>query len=63
MLKWIPGQRAAAIYEDRSFGMMPELADALVQAGCTDDESVGHCRRPDGHVRGCRILDLLTGRE
>jgi hypothetical protein len=38
------------------------LADALEDAGCTDAELLGHLRGPGPHVRGCRALDLITGR-
>lgn len=36
------------------------LADALEEAGCTDDEVLRHLRQQGGvHVRGCWVLDLL----
>lgn len=35
------------------------LADALEEAGCTDADLLGHCRRPGDHIRGCWALDLL----
>jgi hypothetical protein len=54
---------AATIYEDRAFDRMPILADALEEAGCDNEEVVTHCRGPGPHVRGCWVLDLLTGRE
>lgn len=39
------------------------LADALEDSGCTDADTLGHCRGPGLHVRGCWVVDLLLGRE
>lgn len=38
------------------------LADALEEAGCTQQEVLAHLRGPGPHVRGCHVLDQLTGR-
>ena len=47
-----------------SFGAMPILADALQDAGCDNDDILNHCRDTSlTHVRGCWVIDLLTGRE
>jgi hypothetical protein len=57
---------AAAMYEERDFSQerMGVLADALEEAGVTDEEMLGHCRDLAAvHVRGCWLVDLLTGRE
>lgn len=54
---------AQAIYTDRTFDRMPILADALEDAGCTNQEILGHCRGPGEHVRGCWVVDLLLGKE
>lgn len=54
---------AEAIYEDRTFDRVPVLADALQDAGCTDADILAHCRGSGPHVRGCWVIDLLTGRE
>jgi hypothetical protein len=54
---------ARHIYEERAFGDMPVLADALEEAGCTYEEMLAHCRRPVEHIRGCWVLDLLLGKE
>lgn len=56
-------QLAETIYQDRSFGSMPILADALENAGCTNADILNHCRQPGEHVRGCWVIDLLTGRK
>ncbi len=60
---------ADAIYEDRK---MPEgtldtarlaiLADALLDAGCEDEDLIAHCRQPVAHVRGCWAIDLIMGK-
>lgn len=54
---------AQAIYADRAFDRMPILADALEDAGCTNQEVLLHCRSGGEHVRGCWLLDLLLGKE
>ncbi len=57
---------ATAIYEDRDFSKerMGVLGDALEEAGVSDAEVLGHCRdRQAVHVRGCWLVDLLTGRD
>ena len=54
---------AQAIYNDRAFDRMPELADALHGAGCDDDEILKHCRESGPHVRGCWVMDLVLGKE
>jgi hypothetical protein len=54
---------AKAIYDDRAFGRLPVLADTLEDAGCRDADILGHCRGPGPHVRGCWVVDLLTGRK
>jgi hypothetical protein len=52
-----------AIYNDRAFDRLPMLADALEDAGCDDAALLGHCRQPGPHVRGCWVVDLLSGRQ
>jgi hypothetical protein len=54
---------ARSIYEERAFDRMPILADALEDAGCADAAVLGHLRSPGPHVRGCWVIDSLTGRE
>jgi hypothetical protein len=73
VLGWRDGlvvKLAQAAYNERA---MPEgvldparlaiLADALEEAGCSDAEILGHLRGPGPHTRGCRVLDLLLGKE
>ncbi len=54
---------AAQMYELRDFSAMPILADALQDAGCGNENILAHCRGPGSHVRGCWVVDLLTGRK
>jgi hypothetical protein len=64
-LSWNEGtvpKLAQAIYDERAFERLPVLADALEEAGCTDPDLLGHCRRPAEHVRGCWAVDLLLGK-
>jgi hypothetical protein len=60
-LRWngrTPLRLAHTIYEERAFEQLPVLADALEEAGCTDEAILRHCRQP-GHVRGCWVLDAV----
>jgi hypothetical protein len=54
---------AQAIYDERAFDRLPVLADALEGAGCTNADILGHCRGSGPHVRGCWVVDLLSGKE
>src|SRR6202022_3491214 len=56
VLPWNDGtvrRIAESIYEDRAFDRLPILADALLDAGCDDEELLAHCRSAGPHVRGC----------
>ena len=46
----------------RVIDRMPELADALEEAGCTDGDILDHCRSQITHVRGCWVVDTILGR-
>jgi hypothetical protein len=39
------------------------LADALEEAGCTDEQILTHLRGASEHYRGCWVLDALLGRK
>ena len=51
---------ARGIHEDQAFDRLPLLRDALMDAGCADDQVLGHCDRPV-HVRGCWLVDRILG--
>jgi hypothetical protein len=53
---------ARLCYENRAFDRLPILADALEDAGCTDQAILDHCRGPGPHVRGCWVVDLMLGK-
>jgi hypothetical protein len=56
---------AAAAYDQRVLTLqrMGVLADALEEAGMTDEEVLNHCRQEGAvHARGCWVTDLLLGK-
>jgi uncharacterized protein (DUF1800 family) len=55
--------QAQSIYDNRAFDRLPELADALEQAGCANHDILDHCRQPGPHVRGCWVVDLVLGKQ
>ena len=64
-LRWNDGcvvKLARGIYDGQRWLDLPILADALLDAGCDDEELLAHCRSTEGHTRGCWALDLLLGR-
>jgi hypothetical protein len=65
-LSWNDGavrKLAQAIYDNRSFDLLPILADALEDAGCTDTDILTHMRGPRPHVCGCWAVDLILGKD
>lgn len=50
---------AQVINEEKRWGDLPILGDALIDAGCNDEEILSHCRHPGRHVNGCWVLDLF----
>lgn len=54
---------ANLIYNERQFDRMPLLADALMDAGCDNEEIIKHCQGPGPHVRGCWVVDLLLSKQ
>jgi hypothetical protein len=64
-LRWKNGcvvEMARAIYEERQFRDLPFLADALMDAGCTDPAILDHCQAQTAHARGCWVVDALLGK-
>jgi hypothetical protein len=53
---------AQRIYDERDFGAMPVLADALQDAGCEHPDVLAHCRGGGEHARGCWVVDLVLGK-
>jgi hypothetical protein len=61
---------AQALYDDRDLPSghldnhrLAVLADALEDAGCSDQIFLDHCRGEGPHVRGCWVVDLLHGKQ
>jgi hypothetical protein len=50
---------AKGIYDDRAYGNLSILADAIEESGCSDSYIINHCRESRTHVRGCHVLDLI----
>jgi hypothetical protein len=46
------------IHARQAFDQLPILADALEEAGCTEQAILDHLRSPGPHVRGCWAFDL-----
>lgn len=64
---------ARKMYHSHDFGEMPDLADALQDAGCENERILDHCRysspqaaghatSSSPHVRGCWVVDLVLGK-
>lgn len=54
---------ARTIYNECTFEDLPILSDALLDAGCENEEMIAHCRSAGPHLRGCWVIDLLLGYE
>lgn len=53
---------AQRVYEERSFAELPQLADALVEAGCDSKPILEHLLSPGPHQKGCFALDAVLGK-
>jgi hypothetical protein len=60
---------AQAVYDDRDLpsghldaARLAVLADMLEEAGCSDQQLLGHLRSPGPHVRGCWAVDAVLDR-
>lgn len=65
-LLWADGvvvKLASGIYEEQAFHRLPILADALLDAGCNNEDIIIHCRQTGLHHRGCWVLDLILSKE
>jgi len=51
---------AHSIAQERAFGGLPVLADALLDAGCDDEEILRHCRSGGRHTTACWVVEALT---
>jgi ATP-dependent Clp protease ATP-binding subunit ClpA len=52
---------ANAIRHEKRSRDFPVLADALEEAGCSEEEILRHCRQGGTHSQFCWVLDLLLG--
>ncbi|WP_143393384.1 hypothetical protein [Fimbriiglobus ruber] len=50
---------ARQMYSTKDFSPMPLLADALQEAGCTDENVLRHCRGSGPHTKGCFVVDVI----
>jgi hypothetical protein len=62
---WSQDVRALArtIEDERAFARLPILGDALMDAGCDDEEVIRRCRCAAPHALGCWVVDLALGRD
>jgi hypothetical protein len=54
---------ARTMYASKRFRDLPILADALEEAGCTNEPVLAHCRSRGPHVRGCWVVDWVLEKE
>jgi hypothetical protein len=54
---------ARQIRDNSEFGLLPILADALAEAGCTDEAMLTHCRLPEFAKKGSWVAELLATQE
>lgn len=50
---------STAMKVSKDFVLMPDLAEALTEAGCDEPAIRDHCNGPNLHVRGCWVIDLI----
>jgi hypothetical protein len=69
-IEWFRRRREQALYPSRQLPSdyldsqrLGVLADALLDAGCDEEELIGHCRSEGPHLRGCWAVDLVLGKE
>jgi hypothetical protein len=54
-------RHAQRIYDNGAFDHLPDLAETLLEAGCSRSEIVTHCRQIGLHFRGCWVVDFILG--
>jgi hypothetical protein len=54
---------AKNMYDAKTFDLMPELGQAMREAGWQNDEILNHCQKKGLHCRGCWVVDLVMGKE
>jgi hypothetical protein len=54
---------AQVIREQSQYEHLPILGDALEEAGCDNEEVLGHCRQPGKHADRCWVLEWIFGKE
>jgi hypothetical protein len=54
---------ARGINENRTFELLPILADALQDAGCENEDVLFHCRNDRLHARACWVVEVLLNAE
>ena len=65
-LRWNGGavvKAAEVIYRERQFNDLPRVGELLELAGCPDGPILKHCHEPDGHARGCWVVDAILGKK
>jgi hypothetical protein len=63
-LSWqggVVGRIATQIHDEQRWADLPVLADALEEAGCSNQELLEHCRLPGAHGGRCWVVDLVLG--
>ena len=50
---------AESIYYNESFELMPDLLEALKNAGCREEVIIQHCQNDTLHVKGCWLIDMI----
>ena len=53
---------ATRIQQERAFEMLPILADALEEGGCTDRAMLDHCRAGKPHLKYCWVAALFAAK-
>jgi hypothetical protein len=53
---------AEGIQNDKAFGRLPILGDALEEAGCDNTEILTHCRQSGEHGARCWVIDMILGK-